>query len=220
MTRCLVEACWDDPPATADSLVRRQIMNLRRRFEGIGLATRGGGYSLSLDAAEVDHCLFESKLHEGRTKLMRGLAEDAEEEISSALDLWNGPAYANVRGVYELEAERARLAELKSIATMSLAEAMMAQQRHRDAVTLLSRAVEAHPLREDLWEQLMVALYLSGRRAEATRAFHVMRHRLIDEVGVKPGAKIQLLHSMVLSDDSQGVRWVLSPSGRRDATPP
>ncbi|MFC4058668.1 BTAD domain-containing putative transcriptional regulator [Planomonospora corallina] len=210
----MIGECWTVPPESAESLVRRHVMKLRRILPDGALLTRCGGYLLDADAEEVDCAMFECLLHAGREKLAEGRADEAERELARALTLWSGPGFTGIHDSPVLEAERFRLAELRMLAVTSWVRAVMAQERYHEAAAAVRRILAGHPLNEGLWEQLMASLYLAGRRAEALGEFQNLRNRLVAAAGMEPGCRVQRLQQAMLDDDLEEILRLGNVEGR------
>src|SRR5205823_10713046 len=121
--------------------------------------------------------------------------------LSEALALWRGPSLADFAYAEFAQSEIARLEELRLGALEDRIEADLALGRHRQVIPELESLVRDHPLRERLREQLMLALYRSGRQAHALDAYHDMRRRFLEELGIEPGRALQTLQQRVLRQD-------------------
>ena len=201
----LIERIWDgQPPATATKSVQVLISQLRKALGGemAPIATVGGGYILRVQDGETDVDLFEDLLERGRGQLGEGRAREAEATFDQALNLWRGRPFQDV--AYEDFAREAiaRLEDRRVVAMEERFEAMLAGGRHVDAVAGLERLVADHPLRERALGLLMLALYRSGRRADALAVYDTARRRLSEELGIDPGEPLRRLHEAIL--DSTG----------------
>src|SRR5262249_12541475 len=149
------------------------------------------GYLLVLARDEVDAARFEQFLAQGRAALAEGRAAEAASVLRSALALWRGSALADV--AYESFAQReiARLEDLRLAVLEERIEADLALSRHADLVGELEALVAEHPLRERLRGQLMLALYRSGRQAEALDSYQELRRLLTDGLGLEPSEAIK-----------------------------
>ncbi|MFH9423951.1 BTAD domain-containing putative transcriptional regulator [Streptomyces sp. NPDC017529] len=199
----LVDALWgEDPPATAVAALRTYAFRLRKALgpdagilvsESRGYALLAGAGSLDLDVAERLAAEAEQARGSGHTDRARAL-------LSEALDLWTGETMAGVPGPY-CAVQRTRLEERY----LTLLEARLGLDletgHHAEAVAELTTLVAAHPLRERLRELLMLALYRSGRQAEALAAYADTRRLLADELGTDPGAELSELHQKILRAD-------------------
>jgi len=205
----LVDAVWgQDPPASAEGGIYTYVAGLRRVIEpnrslrgpGRVLVSSGAGYVLHLVPGQPDAVAFEQDL--GRARLLRkaGDAAGAVVALDAALSLWRGIAFAGVPGPFA-ETERVRLGELRSAATEERADVLLSLGRHEEVVPDLTAMVADHPLRERLRGLLMIALYRSGRPAEALRVFAEGRRVLAEELGIDPGGELSRIHQQVLTMD-------------------
>jgi DNA-binding SARP family transcriptional activator len=204
----LVDALWgQDPPAAAHGTVRTYISRLRR---GLGQATGqqvqdliksvGDGYALVPDLVAVDLDLFTQQVHDAQQARRDGDPALAARLLGQALDLWRGLPLAGIGGPYA-DAQRARLAELRMAATEERLALAIESGGHRAAAAELRMLVGQYPLREKLAELLMLALYRSGRQADALAAFAGTRRLLRDELGLDPGPGLRELHERILRAD-------------------
>jgi DNA-binding SARP family transcriptional activator len=197
----LVEALWPgDAPDTAPHAVQVYVSQLRKAL-GPVIATRPPGYVLELDPDDVDVHLFARLAEEGRGALRGDDPEAAETALREALALWRGPALADF--VYEpfAQTEIARLEELRTVVVEERIEADLALGRHAELVSELEALVEAQPHRERPRAQLMLALYRSGRQADALSAYRAARAALVDELGIEPGPELKGLEAAILRQD-------------------
>jgi predicted ATPase/DNA-binding SARP family transcriptional activator len=188
----LVDAVWGDtPPGTAVKTVQKYVSHLRAQLGDGVIVSRPAGYELV--AGELDSRRFEALVD----------SPDAE----AALDLWRGEPYGDLPDFAAAQAERRRLAELRMSAVEALAEARLALGRYGPLVGWLEQLVAADPLRERLWGVLMLALYRSGRQAEALAAYQRLRTALIEELGTEPTPALRALHERLLrQDDGRGAK--------------
>ena len=164
------------------------------------LVSSGGGYLLRLGPGGLDAEHFEECLDRARGLRAAGDTDGAACAVNEALALWRGQPFAGVPGPFA-EAERQRLAELRTTAAEERADLMLDQGQHVAAVPELTALAAEHPLRERARGLLMIALYRSGRQAEALRVFHDARERLADELGINPGAELTRMHERLLAMD-------------------
>lgn len=206
----LVGALWPDrQPARATATVQVFVSNLRRALEpdrergapAQVLTTRGAGYLLVVEPESLDAHVFETLAEQGRIVLADGEPEHAAQLLDRAAGMWRGPALADVAGEPFAAAEAARLEELRLCCEEDRAEAALELGRHRSAVADLERIVGAHPLRERPRGQLMLALYRSGRQAQALAVARQGRRVLSDELGLDPAAPLQALEGAILRQD-------------------
>jgi DNA-binding SARP family transcriptional activator len=156
------------------------------RWAGEVLVTREPGYLLRLPAGSAGRC-FEELTASGRRALADLSVELAGELLREALGLWRGRAFEEFLETDFVAAESDRLAELRLVALEDRIEADLRLGRQRELVADLEGLVREHPLRERLWAQLLVALYRSGRQAEALSAYQRARSILVEELGIDPG---------------------------------
>ena len=135
--------------------------------------------------------------------------EDAAAELREALELWRGPPLAELASAPFAPAEIARLEEQHLAALELRVEADLAAGRHAELVGELQQLTREHPWRERLHAQLMLALYRSGRQADALEAYRHAREVLVEELGIEPGAELHDLHEAILAHDPG--RWTLQP---------
>ncbi|MCX4851492.1 BTAD domain-containing putative transcriptional regulator [Streptomyces sp. NBC_00893] len=192
-------------PKAAANLIQQYVMRLRRELgdrQGRLLVTRPPGYQMVLaDEDDVDSVAFTRLGDSGRAALAVGDAERAAGLLAEALALWRGPALADVPTAPMVEAEAARLAEQRLDILQVRVEADLACGRHAALVPELRQSVREHPLREGLWGQLMLALYRSGRQAEALDAYRELHRLLADELSIEPSAQLCDLQLRMLRGD-------------------
>ena len=199
----LIDELWgEQPPATAGKALQVYVAKLRQVLGADLIATRPPGYELRLaDAGRLDARRFERGLTAAREALAAGDARGASALLSDALALWRGPPLADVAYERFAQPEILRLEELRLAALEERIEADLALGRHSELVGELERLVAQHPLRERPRAQLMLALYRSGRQAEALEAYQAARHALVDGLGIEPGAALQDLQQALLAQD-------------------
>ncbi|MEV0402729.1 AfsR/SARP family transcriptional regulator [Actinoallomurus sp. NPDC050550] len=203
----LAAALWPSgPPASGVANIRTYVRELRT-FLGPAasrLETRAGGYLLSVEPSEVDALEFTTLAREGDTALRSGDAEHAADVLGRALTLWRGEVCEDVSAWASLTAEALRLTEQRLRAAVQLGDAWLLLGRHAEMIGELRRLTVEQPLHERLHAQLMLALYRSGRQADAFTVYHVLRLRLIDELGVEPGIELRRLYDRMLRGDFDG----------------
>ncbi|MDX6513750.1 MAG: hypothetical protein QOE36_3254 [Gaiellaceae bacterium] len=202
----LVDVLWTDrPPASAVKSVQIQISRLRRALDGgtdeQRLRTHGNGYVLAVRPGELDVDLFHDLLQEGRSRLARGDPKGADETIRDALALSRGAPLADFTYDDFAQPEIARLGELLLSALEEGFDAGLALGRHAALLADLEARVVAHPLRERLRGQLMLALYRAGRQAEALRVYEDARRQLGEELGLEPSEALKRLQRAILEND-------------------
>ncbi|MBY0287602.1 MAG: AAA family ATPase [Mycobacteriaceae bacterium] len=203
----IVDALWaGDPPARADVTLRAHVSRLRARLMAAGaenaLVNRRGGYGLFLPREQIDAACFEDLLSQGRQELQRGASERAAELLAESLRLWRGEVLEDLDHPDFAAAEAARLNELRLIALGHRIDADLDLGEHTALVPELERLVAAHPFRETLHRQLMLALYRSARQADALAVGAALRRRLADELGVDPGPELRDLEGAILRHDA------------------
>ncbi|MEM9519218.1 MAG: extracellular solute-binding protein [Actinomycetota bacterium] len=172
-----------------------------KRSDGTVLLTRSPGYLLSVDADQIDAVRFERQVSEGR------LLTDADPAAASivlgeALGLWRGRPYEAFTYESFAQPEIARLSELRLEAVEARLDADLRRGLTRELISELESLVRAHPLREAFTGQLMTALYRSGRRADALRAFQHLSTRLGEELGIEPTAPVRRLESAIVTGEA------------------
>ncbi|WP_345443237.1 BTAD domain-containing putative transcriptional regulator [Actinoallomurus vinaceus] len=218
----LIDALYgEDPPAGAANALQSQVSRLRRGLraaDGSGdlVEFHPAGYRLAIDPDDVDALRFERLARDGRRALVAGDHAGAAALLREGLDLWRGPALADVTAASYAEAQAARLEELRLDAFEDHAEARLALGDHRDLVTELQHLVAAHPLRERLRGQLMRALYGGGRQAEALAVFEDARRTLADELGADPSPELVQIHLAILRADPA---LTAAPPRERESAP-
>ncbi|WP_433787043.1 BTAD domain-containing putative transcriptional regulator [Actinomycetospora sp. CA-101289] len=201
----LVDVLWaDDAPATAVPTLQTHLSRLRRLLEtgpdGPGLENRPPGYRLAVPASAVDADRFEAGVDDARGLLSRD-PPAARRAVDAALAEWSGSAFAEFADLDVVRAEAGRLEELRLVAHELAVDARLACGGHREVVGELEGLVDEHPLRERLWSQLMLALYRSGRPAEALRRAQQLRRLLREELGLGPTAEVRALENDILTED-------------------
>lgn len=183
-----------------------------KRTDGTVILTRAPGYIAEVDPDSLDSVRFERLVAEGRA-LVDTDPPAASIVLSEALALWRGRAFEDFTYEAFAQTEIARLEELRLEAVSARIDADLASGRSRELVSELESLVRQHPLREELTGQLMLALYRSGRQAEALRSYSSLRSRLVDELGVDPSAPLRRLNDrMVSGDETLEVPRVASPT--------
>jgi len=187
-TEALIDELWgEDPPETATKALQGHISQLRKILGADRVITQAPGYSLRVGEGELDLDLFQQLVGKGRERLAAGDAKGASRDLEDALALWRGPAPG---------LDERRLAALED-----RIEADLALWRHAQLVAELQALVAQHPLRERLRGQLMLALYRSGRQADALEEYRRTRETLVDELGIEPSEALQELQRAILRHD-------------------
>jgi predicted ATPase/DNA-binding SARP family transcriptional activator len=224
----LTELLWgDDLPQHPENALHVQMSYLRKVLTEPAhgaqpLVTRPGGYSLNIAPEQLDSWLFERRLREADAVSNRSTAAElatAAAILDEALALWRGEPLADVAGEPFALGEIARLEELRRAAVESRVDVLLALGRHRELVGELSRLLDVHPLQERFHQQLILALYRSGRQADALDAYDRARMVLLEEMGLDPGPALQTLQRAVLNQDPD-LDWVAPPGSDIRAAPP
>src|SRR4051794_5493371 len=182
----LVADLWGEPaPETAAKMVQIYVSRLRKALPADVLITRPPGYLVAIDPDTIDIVRFDRLRRTGRAALDAGDAAAAAERLREALALWRGEALAEFDEPFAV-AERGHLDELRLVCLEDRLEADLAQARHAELVGELSAEVARFPLRERLRRQSMLALYRSGRHADALAVFTDYRRTLDDDLGLEP----------------------------------
>ncbi|MGA2805513.1 MAG: BTAD domain-containing putative transcriptional regulator [Acidimicrobiales bacterium] len=199
----LIDDLWgDSPPDSASHTVETYVSRLRRVLHLEGqpsvLVTGGSGYLLNVAPEHVDALHFGELAARGRAALERGDALAAEDLLSAALALWRGAALADVQDSVFAPAAARRLENDRVAALESLMDARLLLGQHRELVSELERAIALDPYRERFHAQLMLALYRSGRQADALAAYQSARIRLREDLGIDPGRELRELERAIL----------------------
>lgn len=199
----LIDGLWGEgPPSTARKTLQVHVSNLRR---GLGpsfpLRTVRGGYTIDAERVTIDAVLFQGELQHG-AELLQSAPAQASSIITGALRRWNGPAYADVADEDAIRSEGARLTDLRLLALELRVEADLGLGRHARVLGELEVLTTDHPYRERFRMHHMLALYRSGRQAEALRAYERTRRTLADDLGVDPGPELRRLHQEILEHSS------------------
>jgi DNA-binding SARP family transcriptional activator/Tfp pilus assembly protein PilF len=202
----IADAVWGERlPAGATARVRMLISELRKALGPAGsevIVTRRPGYVLRVLSGQLDLEQFESHIHQAREAERQGHVDDAIASYDAALDLWRGPALADVREAF-FEAETRHLDETRRKAVESRIELRMRQGHDAQAIPDLHRLIEEQPLLERPHAQLMLALYRTGAASEALKVYRAFRARLTDDLGVEPTRELRTLHERILRDDQE-----------------
>ena len=203
----LADVLWgDDPPSNARSSLSKLVYRLRAALPPparAAITTTPSGYVLRVDGGDYDAARFEALLSEAQRSLQEARVTEAAETLDAALALWRGPAFAEFMDDELARAESVRLDELHVAVLEARAETMLRLGRHDAAVSELETLIAAHPYREQLWGQLMLAYHRSGRQADALHAYQELRRRLADELGIEPSRSLRELEGAILRNDPE-----------------
>ena len=201
-TERLVDALWDEkPPATAVKALQVYVSQLRKALGDGVVETRPPGYVVRVEDGALDLQRFERLLDEGRQLLAAGAPVEAGEVLRRSLALWRGTPLADFRYEAFAHEEILRLEALRLVALEHRLEADLAVGRHGEAIPELETLIRDYPLRERLRELLMLALYRSGRQADALAVMQEARATLRDELGLDPSQALQRLEKAILLQD-------------------
>jgi DNA-binding SARP family transcriptional activator len=206
----LLDLLWDDdPPPTAAANLHIAVSRLRgvlhARFERgtVRLSSGSGGYGVDVDPELVDAHRFRRLVDAARALVDPG---ERIEALRTALALWRGPVLASDAWPRLRDRVGAEFVELRLHAASLLAQARLASGRHDESVVELTALTAEHPTHEPFVDQLMRALWRSGRAAEAVNAYDRCRRVLRDELGVRPAPQLQQLHVAILRGELVGAR--------------
>jgi DNA-binding SARP family transcriptional activator/pimeloyl-ACP methyl ester carboxylesterase len=216
----LIDALWGEtPPATARKTLQTYVSKLRRALGADAVVTVSTGYALRLDENAVDVNRFRVLVREGEDAFRNGSVEAARRKLAAATALWRGDLLGGVALHTGLAAAAVRLREEYMSALEARLAADLAVGHHRALVGELEALVREHPFRERLWGHLMLALYRSGRQADALAAYQRVRSLLRDELGIDPGGELRRLEHAILAQDAS-LRAGTSPETSGDDAPP
>jgi DNA-binding SARP family transcriptional activator len=210
VTDQLIDQLWDRrPPKTAKTTLQVYISRLRAHFGAhCGdraaqelLVTEPSGYSLRLHDHEFDVEQFDSLCSRAEAEESAGNLECTSRLLKQALATWQGPALADVRGISKLAVSATRLDEARIAAHECHVSIELRLDRHRQTIAHLTELTARYPLRESLYGHLMLAQYRSGRTADSLDTYRRIRGVLVQELGLEPSTRLQLLHRSILNRD-------------------
>ncbi|MFH9197117.1 AfsR/SARP family transcriptional regulator [Streptomyces anulatus] len=208
----LIDAFWgEDPPSQALATIRTYASRLRKILGQDTLVSESGGYAIRTDRAALDLTLAQDLAAEAEKARAAGDRCQARTLINKVLGLWDGEALASVPGPYA-DNQRTRLEEWRLQLTETRLDLDLEVGCHAEAVSELTALTAAHPLRERLRELLMVALYRSGRQAEALAVYADTRRLLAEELGVDPRPELAQLQQRILRADEELARPADEPA--------
>ncbi len=202
----LVDALWgESPPATAEHALEVYVSRLRRILEAWEreprLLTRPGGYLLRVEPDELDLTRFDRLARRGRRALAADDPASAASILRAAESMWSGPPLTDLGREPFAPAAIARLEEARQAVVGDRIEAELALGQHAELIGEIEGLIAAEPLRERPHAQLMLALYRSGRQAEALRAYQDLRSTLVDDLGLEPSPELQQLEQAILRQE-------------------
>ena len=211
----IVQTIWgEESPASAVGMLQSYASRLRRRLEPAELNWDDTGYRLGTPSESFDHVRFEQLADEGRSLLEAGDAEGASEVLRAADRLWRGPALVEFVDRDFAIGMAARLDQRRLAAAEDRIAADLVLGRHRALVGELAELIAAEPLREGLQCQFALALYRSGRQADALRALADAAHILRDQLGIEPSRDLAELERRILTHDPALDRQPAAPAPR------
>jgi DNA-binding SARP family transcriptional activator len=197
----LIDDLWgEEPPETATKALQGYVSQLRKALGADRLLTKPPGYSLRVEDGELDLDRFERLGREGRELLAAGDSKAAATRLAEALELWRGTPLAEFSEPFARDAG-ARLEDARLAALEERIEADLALGRHARLIPELEELVAREPLRERPRAQLMLALYRSGRQADALELYRRTRETLSEELGIEPSLELQELERRMLQHD-------------------
>ncbi|MBB5782462.1 AfsR/SARP family transcriptional regulator [Nonomuraea jabiensis] len=197
-SEALVEVLWPRArPSSAVANLRTYVSTLRSA--GVQIEARASGYAMQLDTGRLDALEFEDLVARARAA---GRAEEAAEHLRRALALWRGTPLGDLPASPLWDGRLRALTQARLAAVEELVALKLARGEHAAAIDDLRDLIGEHPYREDLWQQLILALHHSGRRAEALNAYATIRRQLVDELGIEPGQELRDVHASVLAGDA------------------
>jgi DNA-binding SARP family transcriptional activator/DNA-binding beta-propeller fold protein YncE len=206
----LIDVLWgEDPPPTATHTLHVYVSDLRKLLRDSGnveLVTEGHGYALRVPNDAIDLTRFSRRMEEGRRALVDADLPRASEELRAAGAMWRGAPLSDLPYGGPLAHEIARLDELRLSAIEDRVEADLSLGRHGDLVGELTALTAANPLRERLRAQQVLAMYRSGRQAEALQCLGAFRQHLGTDLGIDPGPALQQLEVQILQHDPE-LNW-------------
>jgi DNA-binding SARP family transcriptional activator/pimeloyl-ACP methyl ester carboxylesterase len=215
----LIDALWgESPPASARHSLHVYVANLRKILDPHTLVTRPPGYSLVIEPGALDAHRFEVAVAHAR-RLLPSDPTAAIAELRRADAGWTGEPFADFTYEPMVADTIAALIELRIGATEDRIDAQLAVGLHLELVGELERLAKTHPFRERVWGQWILALYRSGRQAEALRAYATLRTTLRDELGVEPSRALRDLEAAVLDQDPR-LDLVTEDGPRASSAPP
>lgn len=206
--QALIEAIWDEhPPRRAANALQVYVLKLRQAIAGGGhdgsaVHSSRHGYRLEIGGRATDALCFEALIEEARRAEAGGDPARAVRLLDEALGLWHGEPYADLAEAPFAEPERARLQELRLLALEQRIGCELRLGHHQTLIAELAALIREHPLQERLREHLMVALYRSGRQAEALDLYESTHRMFVAERGIVPGPDLRRLQEAILRQDA------------------
>ncbi|MGW0423843.1 AfsR/SARP family transcriptional regulator [Streptomyces sp. NPDC003015] len=209
-TTCIDELWGADPPRSAVTTLRTYIMRIRRALQAAGtgerpphgiLRTRQHGYQLLLGRTGLDLFQFTDQVDEGKRALLSGDHRRGAETLRDALTLWKGSPVVDVQAGPFITAHQARLQEQRLSCVELHIEAELQLGLHHELISELTGLTADFPTHENLHAQLMLALFRSGRQAQALTVYRQLCAVLAEELGIEPSRRLRQLHTAILLAD-------------------
>jgi DNA-binding SARP family transcriptional activator len=195
----LIDDLWgEQPPPTASTSLQNAVSQLRKVLGAEVVVTRAPGYAVTAGPDQIDARRFERRVASARGKQ----GADRSRALREALELWRGRPFPEFAFEPFAENEIRRLEELRLVALEDWIDVELELGRHAEVVGEIEALLAEHPLRERLRGQVMLALYRSGRQAEALQSYHGARRLLVEELGIEPSTELQRLHASILRQES------------------
>ena len=200
----LIDEMWgDDPPDGSVNTLQVHVSQLRRALAAANatILTQPPGYLLRTSPTQLDLLMFEQLAHRGNDLLDAGEHAQAAQALGEALALWRGPPLENLPDGPFVASARSFLDERRLGVTEDRLRLLLKLRRDRDVIEIGETLLTTHPLRESVWETVILALYRSGRQADALARYRACRELLLDELGVEPMPGLQMLERQILNHD-------------------
>lgn len=206
----LVDRLWgSSAPPGAVSTIHSYVSRLRRLLpDGAAiLETTPAGYALRINRSQVDAYEFEDLADRGRDELDQGRLRQADDLLTQALGLWRGSCLPDLVDHPVAQTAIDRLEGLRLLTIEDASDVALALGRPAVVISTLEQLLQENPLRERMWAQLILALYQTGRQADALASLRTVRRLLADQLGVDPGPALRRLENQVLAQDSALDPW-------------
>ncbi len=211
----LIDDIWDqDPPSGASQTLQSHLSFLRKILVEDRIRRSAGGYALICEDAELDGRQFEIEHDLGSQAHDAGDHETSVRLLGTALARWHGDALADVNTAAWTLPHIARFDRLRESTFELRIDSLLALGHHLEAVSQAESAVTSYSFNERLWAQLMLALYRSGRQADALRSYQRLRSRLGDELGIEPSGELVALDEAILLQKPE-LNWTPPPQRQR-----
>lgn len=200
----LIDGLWGERPPDGSLNTLQVHMSQLRRALAVGgdtIVTQSPGYVLRVAGDQLDLMLFEKLVHGGYDLLSAGGHAEAAQALGQALDLWRGPPLENLADGPFVASARTFLTERRLGVTEDRLRLLLKLRRDREVIEEGEALLASHPLRESVWEVVVLALYRSGRQADALARYRSCRELLLDELGVEPMPGLQQLERQILNHD-------------------